>query len=98
MPQIAMEEPAPNQLAFLFPAPPSFWRSFTPENLERIAELRAAQESTQSESAPIRLLGLPTELRCLQPPELPAEGTYRCFGDVYNVNLHSEDYGRFTED
>jgi len=86
-----MEEQQPNTLAAAFPAPPPFWQNFTPENLNRITELRSAQSqapvtSDPATELPIRLLDLPPELRCLQPPEPPAEGIYRCFGDLYNMN------------
>jgi mediator of RNA polymerase II transcription subunit 7 len=79
-----------NVLAAAFPAPPPFWQNFTPENLTCISELRASQSQTSAKSdpateLPIRLLDLPAELRCLQPPEPPADGIYRCFGDLYNV-------------
>jgi len=85
------EQQQPSSLAAAFPAPPPFWQSFTPENLTQITSLRAAQSlvSTKTDPAkelPIRLLDLPAELRCLQPPEPPAEGIYRCFGALYNVS------------
>ncbi|KAF4631140.1 hypothetical protein G7Y89_g6993 [Cudoniella acicularis] len=86
------EQPQSNALAAAFPAPPPFWKSFTPENLERISELRATQSEEGSKthdpakSLPARLLDLPPELRNLQPPTPPADGIYRCFGDTYNLN------------
>jgi mediator of RNA polymerase II transcription subunit 7 len=84
------EQQQQNVLAAAFPAPPPFWQNFTPENLNRISELRAVQSQAFAKpdlatELPIRLLDLPAELRCLQPPEPPAEGIYRCFGDLYNV-------------
>jgi len=84
------EQPPPNLLAAAFPSPPPFWQNFTPENLNRISQLRATQSqetitSGPAPASPLKLLDLPTELRWLQPPEPPAEGVYRCFGDVYNV-------------
>jgi mediator of RNA polymerase II transcription subunit 7 len=93
-----------NPLAAAFPSPPPFYQHFTPENLNRIAALRAAQQSEQANassdthstleeaSAPnpaLRLLDLPPELRFLQPPEPPAEGIYRSFGDFFNVSNFS---------
>jgi len=83
-----MDDPQPpNTLAAAFPAPPPFWQSFTPENLERISKLRAPQNRTRREEngIPPRILNLPPELRFLQPPEPPVEGVYRCFGDVFNL-------------
>lgn len=81
------EQHQANPLASAFPTPPPFWQNFTPENIARIAELREAQSSPSDPALPIRLLDLPPELRCLQPPEPPADGRYRCFGDIYNVRL-----------
>lgn len=87
-----MEEPAqPNTLTAAFPAPPSFWQAFTPENLEQISKLRSSTSTSKADNAssiPARILDLPPELRYLQPPEPPVEGVYRCFGDVYNVCFH----------
>jgi mediator of RNA polymerase II transcription subunit 7 len=79
------------RLAATFPAPPPFWKEFTEENLNRISELRVAQsgesvkKSDSADALPARILDLPPELRYLQPPEEPAEGIYRSFGDIYNV-------------
>lgn len=93
-----------NTLAAAFPSPPLFYQHFTAQNLERIAAVRAAQQSEQANAssdtqttlgelaAPdpgLRLLELPPELRFLQPPEPPAEGVYRSFGDVFNVSSFS---------
>jgi mediator of RNA polymerase II transcription subunit 7 len=85
-------------LAAAFPTPPPFYKHFTPENIERIRELRAAHHKSDAShdqetvtdasktNAPIiRLLDLPAELRYLQPPEPPANGLYKSFGDPYNV-------------
>ncbi|EKD13959.1 uncharacterized protein L3040_005430 [Drepanopeziza brunnea f. sp. 'multigermtubi'] len=86
-----MDEPQqPSSLATAFPSPPPFWTSFTPSNIEQIASLRAAalssaqaKASDASPKLPLRLLDLPAELRNLQPPEPPADGHYRCFGDQF---------------
>jgi len=93
------EQQQANALAAAFPAPPPFWQHFTSENLDRIQGLRkghtgsnlngapSASDSKSPSSAPVvRLLDLPPELRFLQPPEPPAYGSYRCFGDKYNLN------------
>jgi len=80
-----------NALAAAFPTPPPFWKDFTPENINHIANLRAAQSKGEKKTQdvpnplPPRIFDLPAELRNLQPPEPPAEGSYRCFGDVYFV-------------
>lgn len=86
------EQQAAPALATAFPAPPPFWQSFTPENLERIAEFRASQNPINktydpATELPLRILDLPPELRCLQPPVQPPEGKYKCFGDFYNVYI-----------
>ncbi|EKG12764.1 Mediator complex subunit Med7 [Macrophomina phaseolina MS6] len=81
-----------NLLSATFPAPPPFWKHFTPENRARLKELQdAAQppsdqnDARQPQQAP-RLADLPPELRYLQPPEPPANGKYRSFGDHYDVS------------
>ncbi|KAL2059784.1 hypothetical protein VTL71DRAFT_10168 [Oculimacula yallundae] len=88
-----MEEQAPpSSLATAFPSPPPFYKSFTPENLSRIASLRSAelsfprQPQDPAREVPVRILDLPTELRNLQPPEPPADGAYRCFGDPFKLD------------
>ncbi|KAG0645805.1 Mediator of RNA polymerase II transcription subunit 7 [Hyphodiscus hymeniophilus] len=64
-----------------------FYKEFTAEKIAKIEELHNARSGAESKakydlstSLPIRLLNLPPELRCLQPPEPPADGLYRCFG------------------
>jgi len=91
------EEQAAKAPAAIFPAPPYFWESFTPENISKVAELRNEQSfqiddtntssHTLQTSQTLRMLDLPSELRFLQPPEPPADGLYRCFGDSYDVYL-----------
>ncbi len=97
---MADEQPS-NALAAALPSPPPFYQHFTPENLDRIAALRAARQpgpanassdpqttvgEAPAPSPSLRLLDLPPELRFLQPPEPPVEGVYRSFGDVFNVS------------
>jgi mediator of RNA polymerase II transcription subunit 7 len=85
------EQQQSNQVAAAFPAPPFFWQHFTPENVERIEKIRAAQSAKQDATAetssklPPRILDLPKELRFLQPPDPPASGRYRSFGSAYTV-------------
>lgn len=75
-----------NVQASAFPSPPPFYQHFSEENIARVAVLRAARDtdSSQNDNSPKELY-LPTELQFLQPPDPPAEGTYRSFGDLYNV-------------
>lgn len=83
-----------NVLSATFPAPPPFWKHFTPENRARLKELQDAakgssnhdDEGSNSAQQPPRLADLPPELRYLQPPEPPANGKYRSFGDQYDIN------------
>jgi len=78
-------------LAAVFPNPPPFWQDFTPEKLEKIAELCDQQTKAAnkifdpSKELPPRILELPTELRFLQPPPIPDTPVYKVFGDTYNV-------------
>jgi mediator of RNA polymerase II transcription subunit 7 len=90
-----------NALTAAFPSPPPFFQHFTTENVELVAALRAAKQAESSEPSSdpqnkpseasgtkqaLRFFDLPPELRFLQPPEPPAEGVYRSFGDVFNVS------------
>ncbi|CZT07695.1 related to MED7-member of RNA Polymerase II transcriptional regulation mediator complex [Rhynchosporium agropyri] len=86
------EQPPLPSLATAFPSPPPFYKSFTPENLSKIAALRSAelsfprQPQDPAKEVPVRILDLPAELRNLQPPNPPEEGVYRLFGDVFRLN------------
>ncbi|OBT63449.1 hypothetical protein VE03_07160 [Pseudogymnoascus sp. 23342-1-I1] len=76
-----------NVQASAFPSPPPFYQHFTEENLARVAILRAGRDSdsSQKDDSP-KEPELPADLQYLQPPEPPTEGTYRSFGDLYNLN------------
>ncbi|ELR07191.1 mediator complex subunit med7 [Pseudogymnoascus destructans] len=76
-----------NVQALAFPSPPPFYQHFTEENLARVSVLRAGRESdsSQKDDSP-KEPELQGDLQYLQPPEPPAEGTYRSFGDIYNLN------------
>ncbi|KAH8816026.1 MED7 protein-domain-containing protein [Xylogone sp. PMI_703] len=74
------EQQQPNALAAAFPNPPPFWQHFTPENLNRIAEIKNENGPTP------QTRDLPPELRFLVPPEPPAEGIFNVFGDRFNIN------------
>jgi len=85
------EQPTPNALAAAFPNPPPFWQAFSTENIGRVSALRSQQDPTTrghdpAKCLPVRLLDLPTELRWLEPPEPPADGKFRCFGDFFDMN------------
>ncbi|EEY23895.1 mediator of RNA polymerase II transcription subunit 7 [Verticillium alfalfae VaMs.102] len=72
-----------------FPNPPLFWKDFTPENITRIAELRATraeETSTDLKDLPIRTSAIPDELINLQPPAEPSTGTWRVLGGQYSLD------------
>ncbi|KAF4543183.1 RNA polymerase ii mediator complex protein [Lasiodiplodia theobromae] len=82
-----------NVLSATFPAPPPFWKHFTPDNRTRFRELQQqyaadhpAEDASASDALPPRIPDVPPELRYLQPPEPPANGKYRSFGDAYDIN------------
>lgn len=88
------EEENPNAVSSTWPPPPPFWKSFTPENVSRIAELRkeaaaaaaAAEDDTGANRRPSTLnLPVPKELRHLQPPSEPENGIWRVFGAQYRL-------------
>ncbi|XXG95362.1 hypothetical protein Hte_001624 [Hypoxylon texense] len=87
-----MEEEQP-QVSSTWPSPPPFWRSFTPDNLARINELRKQQADGDGDGdgnvaedvSKVRLRNLPRELRNLQPPLEPADGAWKVFGDTYKL-------------
>ena len=82
------EQQQVNALASTFPSPPPFYQHFTQENIDRIAALHDEADSDPNrKDGSLRVLDLPPELRYLQPPEPPAEGIYRSFGDLYNVRF-----------
>lgn len=85
-----MAEQAPFQASSTFPNPPNFlWRDFTPDKLSRYEEaktsyLDAHPEATTSKSV-IQIPDLPEDLRHLQPPSEPADGTWRVLGGLWVV-------------
>jgi mediator of RNA polymerase II transcription subunit 7 len=69
-----------------FPNPPPFWQDFTPENLNRIEQLRKSfAEANPTRDVPTRLPEIPESLINLQPPAEPKDGQWRIFGDHYTV-------------
>ncbi|KAI0888239.1 MED7-domain-containing protein [Annulohypoxylon maeteangense] len=83
-----MEEEQQQQVSSTWPPPPPFWRDFTPENIARVNELRKeeAEKEGVEDASKVRLQGLPRGLRNLQPPQEPADGVWRVFGDTYRLN------------
>ncbi|KAL2044793.1 hypothetical protein N7G274_002568 [Stereocaulon virgatum] len=95
------EQPQPTAISAAFPAPPPFYKSFTPQNLAQLAQQSAphSQSSTGTfpPSTPIPdLTSLPPELRNLIPPPLPPNGQYRSFGTLHNINPTPSDENTLT--
>ena len=59
--------------------PPSFWESFTTENLEAYRVLKAEANGSS--------LAVPKHLEGLQPPTPPENGEYATFGEKRSVSL-----------
>lgn len=90
-------------LAAYFPPPPPFYKHFTTKNLERLQELQTSANAEHSENAHVdsragltkqQILELPTEIRYLIPPEPPADGKYKSFGEEITVSKSLPKAGR----
>ncbi len=87
------EEENPNAVSSTWPPPPPFWKSFTPENLSRIDELRKQKAEAEGineddyrcRAKILRVDDAPWELRHLQPPPEPENGAWRLFGATYRL-------------
>lgn len=88
-------EPQAGAVSAAFPAPPPFYKSFTPNNIERLQHFNdpASQTSieTQRSSGPSipsisDPTSLPAELHHLIPPAPPSDGKYRSFGILHDIN------------
>lgn len=67
-----------NRVLAFFPDPPPFYKYFTPENRDRLAEIEKEAASNLSTD---QILALPTELRYLIPPSPPADDSeFKVFG------------------
>ncbi|KAI9864163.1 MAG: Mediator of RNA polymerase II transcription subunit 7 [Vezdaea acicularis] len=96
-----MADPPPASISAAFPAPPPFYKYFTPQNLSQLAELRSSEHETEKPTSPpsaatatattaiasssTSILELPPDLRYLVPPDPPVEH-YRSFGGNYEIN------------
>lgn len=77
-------DPPPTSASAAFPAPPPFYKSFTPANLALLEASTSSVISTPSSTQPSS--ALPPALQHLTPPPPPLSGTYRCFGVSHTVN------------
>lgn len=86
-----------NKVTAAFPPPPPFWKSFTPQNLDKLEELKKDGQVQQDEAGgkegswspeDLRALNVPQELQFLVPPEPPSAGTYSLFGELQTVCLY----------
>lgn len=90
-----MADPTQTQTSSTFPNPPDFlWRQFTPDKVARFEGLKKAWQNenpTAASSKQIVLVpNLPEDLKHLQPPPEPEDGTWRTHGGIYRVSLASE--------
>lgn len=77
-------------MAAPFPNPPPYYKHFTKENLARLSEIQKSQSIADGETGgALDKSALPEELRCLVPPEPPADGKYKSFGVQHDVSTTS---------
>ncbi|CAK7229046.1 Mediator of RNA polymerase II transcription subunit 7 [Sporothrix curviconia] len=72
-----------------YPQPPSYlWSQFTDENEAAITELRDKHEAETGEPCTPGTIvpDVPDALAALQPPELPPNGRWRVFGQMYSLS------------
>lgn len=75
-----------------FPNPPDFlWRDFTQDKISRFEELRRTWQEEQpldtlSKDGTIFIHNPPEDLKHLQPPPEPTEGSWRLHGDLFTVS------------
>ena len=84
------DQAQPAAISAPFPPPPPFYKSFTPQNLERQKEYLESLNLSSPKTLPTEasapdILSLPPELRNLFPPPQPPEGKYRSFGVEHDV-------------
>ena len=91
------EESHQAAISSAFPAPPPFYKSFSPSNLNRLQDHFESTgatplnsfnptDPTTASSLP-DTASLPSDLRHLIPPSIPSNGTYTTFETVHHVKL-----------
>ncbi|KAL4937180.1 mediator of RNA polymerase II transcription subunit 7 [Aspergillus oleicola] len=76
-----------------FAPPPPLWKHFTPENLQKLENIKKEQSKGEDGNpkrkdwspAELRTLTVPPELRFLVPPEIPSK-QYSVFGEAQNLS------------
>ncbi|TLD32368.1 mediator of RNA polymerase II transcription subunit 7 [Venturia nashicola] len=88
-PQEEDEQPEILYENFQLPRPPPYYHQFTEKNLQRLQDLKElhGHDIDNPRTKASILLDLPSELRCLVPPEPPEDGIVLNFGDT-KTNLH----------
>jgi mediator of RNA polymerase II transcription subunit 7 len=82
-----MAEDQQQPLAAAFPAPPPYYKNFTKKNIERLKSLQVSADADTNVDAVENQIrkDLPAELQCLVPPDPPADGKLRFFGEEVDV-------------
>ncbi|BAO42008.1 mediator of RNA polymerase II transcription subunit 7 [Kluyveromyces marxianus] len=70
-----------NEISALYPPPPPFIQFFTEENA--VLHSKCQADKAVAESLTARQL---EQLKYFEKPELPKDGTYRAFGNVWQIN------------
>lgn len=86
-----------NLLSAAFPAPPPFYKNFTPDNVAQLQLLKDEAKADANNNAVVDEQGsgltdeqfknLLPELLYLIPPEPPKSGLYQCFGEAFDVSI-----------
>jgi hypothetical protein len=92
-------------VATAFAPPPPLWKHFSRDNLDKLDQIKIEASKDKDgkpavgkkwSPAELRALDVPSELRFLVPPEVPA-GEYTVFGEHQTVCLNHEPFSSMTE-
>ena len=95
-----MEEEEQAAVGSAFPAPPPFYQTFTPENIDRLQKHLESEKGFSSTTFRTTeptigtlpdIASVPSAIRNLVPPPAPQDGTYSLFGTVHTINPASTD-------